>query len=69
MKTVSNADGMAKTLAAMDEEPSGLIFVNLVDFDMLFGHRNDVEGYGRALEEADAWLPALLDKFGDRETC
>jgi phosphopentomutase len=63
VKTVSNADGMAKTLAALDEEPGGLIFVNLVDFDMLYGHRNDVEGYGRALEEADAWLPALLDKL------
>ena len=56
-KTVSNADGMAKTLAAIAESPEGLIFVNLVDFDMLYGHRNDVEGYGRALEEFDAWLP------------
>ncbi|MGA2184631.1 MAG: phosphopentomutase [Bryobacteraceae bacterium] len=62
-KTVGNADGMAKTLAVLGEEPSGLIFVNLVDFDMLYGHRNDVEGYGRALEEADAWLPSLLDKL------
>jgi len=62
-KTVSNADGMAKTLAALRDEPSGLIFVNLVDFDMLYGHRNDVEGYGRALEQADAWLPSLLDKL------
>jgi phosphopentomutase len=62
-KTTCNADGMAKTLAALDEEPSGLIFVNLVDFDMLYGHRNDVEGYGRALEEADRWLPALLDRL------
>jgi phosphopentomutase len=62
-KTVSNADGMAKTLAALEVEPSGLIFVNLVDFDMLYGHRNDVEGYGRALEQADAWLPSLLDKL------
>jgi phosphopentomutase len=63
VKTVSNADGMARTLAALETEPSGLIFVNLVDFDMLYGHRNDVEGYGRALEEADAWLPSLLDKL------
>ena len=37
----------------------GLIFVNLVDFDQLYGHRNDVEGYARALEEVDAWLPSL----------
>ncbi|MFN7925082.1 MAG: phosphopentomutase [Bryobacteraceae bacterium] len=56
-KTKSNADGMAQTLEAMASEPRGLIFVNLVDFDSLFGHRNDVEGYARALEEADAWLP------------
>lgn len=58
-KTKSNADGMAKTLAAMDALERGLIFVNLVDFDMLYGHRNDVEGYARALEEVDAWLPSL----------
>jgi phosphopentomutase len=63
-KTKTNADGMAKTLAAMDEQPEGLIFVNLVDFDMLYGHRNDVEGYARALEETDAWIPRLLDQAG-----
>jgi phosphopentomutase len=62
-KTTSNADGMVKTLTALDEEPKGLVFVNLVDFDMLYGHRNDVEGYGRALEEADAWLPSLLGRL------
>ena len=62
-KTTSNADGMAKTLEAMDEEPDGLVFVNLVDFDMLYGHRNDVEGYGRALEEVDGWLPRLQEKL------
>ncbi|MEO8050049.1 MAG: phosphopentomutase [Acidobacteriota bacterium] len=64
VKTKSNADGMAKTLHAMDELESGLIFVNLVDFDMLYGHRNDVEGYACALEEVDAWLPALEAKLG-----
>ncbi len=57
--TRSNADGMAKTLGAMETADRGLIFVNLVDFDQLYGHRNDVEGYARALEEVDAWLPAL----------
>jgi len=59
-KTKTNAEGMRVTLEAMDVTPEGLIFVNLVDFDMLFGHRNDVEGYARALEEADAWVPSLL---------
>ena len=62
-KTTSNADGMTKTVEAVEEEASGLIFVNLVDFDMLYGHRNDVEGYGRALEEVDAWLPGLQEKL------
>ncbi len=58
-KTKSNAEGMAKTLQAMREHPGGLIWINLVDFDMLFGHRNDPEGYSKALEEVDAWLPEL----------
>jgi phosphopentomutase len=63
-KTKSNADGMAKTLKAMDAVERGLIFVNLVDFDMLYGHRNDVQGYAKALEEVDAWLPSLEAKMG-----
>jgi len=56
-KTKNNADGMAKTLEAMRSMDDGLIFVNLVDFDQQYGHRNDIEGYGRALEEFDRWLP------------
>jgi phosphopentomutase len=63
-KTKSNADGMAKTLALIDEAKPGLIFVNLVDFDMLYGHRNDVEGYAQALEEVDGWIPSLCEKLG-----
>ena len=59
-QTKSNAEGMRATLAAMEAGAAGLIFVNLVDFDMLYGHRNDVEGYARALEEVDAWIPDLL---------
>jgi phosphopentomutase len=57
VKTKNNADGMAKTLEAIEACDSGLIFVNLVDFDQQYGHRNDVAGYGAALEEFDAWLP------------
>jgi phosphopentomutase len=57
VKTKDNQDGMAKTLEAMDATASGLIFVNLVDFDQQYGHRNDVEGYAAALERFDAWLP------------
>ena len=63
-KTKNNPDGMAKTAEAMDETAEGLIFVNLVDFDQLYGHRNDVEGYARALEEVDAWLPLFCSKMG-----
>lgn len=55
--TKSNADGMAKTLDAMKHFDEGLIWINLVDFDQRYGHRNDVEGYAGALEEFDAWLP------------
>ncbi len=63
VKTKSNADGMAQTLEAVSSLKSGLIFTNLVDFDQQYGHRNDVEGYARALEEFDAWLPAFLDRL------
>jgi len=66
-KTKNNADGMAKTLEALDELDAGLIFVNLVDFDQLYGHRNDVEGYAKALEEFDAWLPALYAKLAPED--
>jgi phosphopentomutase len=57
--TKSNADGMAKTLDAMKEFEAGLVWVNLVDFDQQYGHRNDVEGYAGAIEEFDRWLPAF----------
>jgi phosphopentomutase len=57
--TTCNADGMAKTLDAMGQVDSGLIWVNLVDFDQQFGHRNDVEGYAGAIEEFDRWLPSF----------
>lgn len=60
-KTKDNADGMSKVLEAMQSVAEGLIFVNLVDFDQQYGHRNDVEGYSAALEEFDAWLPHLFE--------
>ncbi len=65
--TDSNDDGISKTLLAMRERPDGLIFCNLVEFDSLYGHRRDPEGYAGALEETDARLPELLDavKSGD----
>jgi phosphopentomutase len=54
-----NVDGLRLTLDAMARVPRGLLFVNLVDFDMVYGHRNDVPGFARALAELDAWLPAF----------
>ncbi len=58
--TVSNTDGMEKTLALAKEDFRGLCFVNLVDFDMVYGHRNDVAGYAKAMTEFDEQLGRLL---------
>ena len=59
----NNRMALESTTAAIDGSSRGLIFTNLVDFDMLYGHRLDVEGYGRAIEEVDAFLPALLRRL------
>ena len=61
--TSSNTDGMAKTLMYADRDFEGLCFTNLVDFDMLYGHRNDVDGYANALSEFDRWLDAFIPKL------
>ena len=58
---------MEHTLHYADRDFHGLCFVNLVDFDMLYGHRRDIEGYANALSEFDAWLPKLLEKLGDED--
>jgi phosphopentomutase len=63
--TKSNADGMEKLVAATQEKVSGLIFCNLVDFDMLYGHRKDVKGFAECLEEFDAWLAGYLRLLGE----
>jgi phosphopentomutase len=61
--TAGNADGLAQTERLLETFDHGLLFVNLVDFDMLYGHRNDAPGYGRALEELDRAMPRLLGKL------
>jgi phosphopentomutase len=61
--TASNAEGMETTARLWDELGDGLLFVNLVDFDMLFGHRRDPGGYALALEAFDAWLAAFLPRI------
>jgi phosphopentomutase len=58
--TTGNADGMQKLSAAVRERERGLIFCNLVDFDMLYGHRKDVEGFAKSLEEFDSLLAGFL---------
>jgi len=62
--TKSNVDGMEKLTAAVRERKKGLIFCNLVDFDMLYGHRKDVEGFAKSLEEFDRLLQEFLALLG-----
>lgn len=61
--TEGNADGIHKTIEAIKEDTNGLIFTNLVDFDMLYGHRNNIEGYAKALEEFDSFLPEIIENL------
>lgn len=62
-----NMDGVDKTLQMMKSHSNGFIFTNLVDFDMKFGHRNDVEGYAKALEEFDDRLPEIKEALGNND--
>jgi len=59
-KTNSNIEGAQKSLELMRDLDEGLVFTNLVDFDMLWGHRNDAAGFAKALEEVDAMIPELI---------
>ena len=61
--THGNTHGLAQTLRLADRDFTGLCFVNLVDFDMLYGHRQDPDGYARALREFDTWLPGFTAKL------
>lgn len=65
LRTVSNMDGMDKLIQTVEQDFKGLSFLNLVDFDALYGHRRDPEGYGKALEEFDARMPEVLDKLNE----
>ncbi|URJ37109.1 phosphopentomutase [Paenibacillus polymyxa] len=67
IRTVSNMDGMDKFIQVAQKDFTGLSFLNLVDFDALFGHRRDPQGYGNALEEFDARLPELLEKLTEKD--
>ena len=63
----SNANGMEHAMHYADQDFKGLCFVNLVDFDMVYGHRRDIDGYARALTEFDAWLPGFMEKMGEED--
>ena len=63
----SNRNGMEHAMHYAGVDFEGLCFVNLVDFDMLFGHRRDVDGYATALSEFDAWLGTFMEKLGDED--
>lgn len=65
--TQGNADGLAKTMAYAKQDFTGLCFVNLVDFDMLYGHRRDIPGYAAAVAEFDSWLPGFLSELGEED--
>ena len=67
VRTEGNADGIDKTIAWMKREFHGLLFVNLVDYDMLYGHRNDVDGYAKALTYFDERLPEILEQMGPED--
>ena len=65
VRTKNNMDGVDKMLDYAKEDFEGLCFVNLVDYDMLYGHRNDVEGYAKALTEFDERIPEILGMLKD----
>ena len=65
--TVSNSDGCDKSIAIMDRDFNGLCFINLVDFDMVYGHRNNLEGYAKAMTDFDKRLGEMLPKLGDED--
>ena len=65
--TKGNEDGINKTIEEIQKETEGIIFTNLVDFDMLYGHRNNIEGYAKALEYFDKKLPIIIESMKDTD--
>ena len=63
--TKGNTDGLNKTMAYAEKDFNGLCFVNLVDFDMLYGHRRNIDGYAEALTEFDGWFAEFMEKLGE----
>jgi len=67
VKSKSNKEGFEKLIMALNEYQDSLIFINLVDFDVYFGHRNDVEGFAKALKEFDDFLPEFLNSLNSSD--
>lgn len=67
VRTANNAEGIERTIEATKKDFNGLCFTNLVDFDMIYGHRNDVDGYAKALTYFDEKLPELIDALRDED--
>ena len=65
--TKGNEEGISRTLQYLDQDFEGLCFVNLVDYDMLYGHRNDIDGYAKALTQFDEALPQIMAKLRDED--
>lgn len=65
--TKGNTDGLRQSLELADKDFTGLCFINLVDFDSLYGHRQDPDGYAKAVAEFDQWLPSFLGKMGKED--
>lgn len=65
--SIDNDDGMLKTLAELEALDDGLLMINLIDYDMAYGHRRDAVGFGKAMEEFDAWLPRLCQQMQDED--
>lgn len=65
--TAGNAEGISRTLEYLDKDFEGLCFINLVDYDMLYGHRRDVDGYAAALTAFDAKLPEIMEKMREED--
>ena len=63
----SNTNGMEHAMHYAQTDFEGLCFVNLVDFDMVYGHRRDIDGYARALSEFDGWLMGFMEKMGEED--
>ena len=67
VSALNNADAMAKTMRMLETDFCGLCFINLVDFDALYGHRNDVDGYAKALAKADESLADFIADMGEKD--